>query len=96
MTDDTDAALVEFGNRALQRLRQVGCDFDARHEPALRRLAVDDEVLTLVVRAGRDFHRRKLPLSDIGQAVVQVEFSPPTERELELTGARSDEEEWRQ
>jgi len=48
--------------------------------------AIDDDVLTLVVRAGRDFNRRKLPLSDISQAVVQVEFAPPSERELELTG----------
>lgn len=56
--------------------------------------AVDDEILTLVVRAGRDWNRRRLPLSEISRAVVQVEFSPPTERELELTGRqRSDEEE---
>lgn len=47
---------------------------------------IDDDVLALVVRAGRDFNRRKLPLSDISQAVVQVEFTPPSERELELTG----------
>lgn len=51
--------------------------------------AIDDEVLTLVVRAGRDFNRRKLPLSDISQAVVQVEFSPPSERELEWTGRQA-------
>ncbi|MEO6793239.1 MAG: ribosome maturation factor RimP [Mycobacterium sp.] len=48
--------------------------------------AVDDDVLTLVVRAGRDWNRQRLPLSEINQAVVQVEFSPPSERELELTG----------
>ncbi|MEB3032741.1 ribosome maturation factor RimP [[Mycobacterium] nativiensis] len=51
--------------------------------------ALDDDVLILVVRAGRDFNRRKLPLSDIGQAVVQVEFSPPSERELELIGRQA-------
>ncbi|MEB3022296.1 ribosome maturation factor RimP [[Mycobacterium] crassicus] len=51
--------------------------------------AIEDDVLMLVVRAGRDFNRRKLPLSDISQAVVQVEFSPPGERELELTGRQA-------
>jgi len=47
---------------------------------------LDDEVLTLVVRAGRDWNRRRLPLSEISRAVVQVEFSAPSERELELAG----------
>ncbi|KAA1430924.1 ribosome maturation factor RimP [Mycolicibacter arupensis] len=47
---------------------------------------VEDDVLTLVVRAGRDWNRRRLPLSDISRAVVQVEFAPPNERELELAG----------
>lgn len=56
---------------------------------------VDDDVLTLVVRAGRDWNRRRLPLSEINHAVVQVEFSPPSERELELTGQAADEEERR-
>lgn len=63
---------------------------------------VDDEAVTLVVRAGRDWDLRRLPLEQISQAVVQVEFSPPSERELELAGLpardaeRSDEKEWRQ
>lgn len=52
---------------------------------------VDDDILTLVVRAGRDWNRRRLPLSEISQAVVQVEFSPPSERELELTGRKAPE-----
>ncbi len=47
---------------------------------------VDDDVVTLVVRAGRDWNRRRLPLNEISKAVVQVEFSPPSERELALTG----------
>lgn len=47
---------------------------------------VDDDVLTVVVRAGRDWNLRRLPLGEIGSAVVQVEFSPPSERELELAG----------
>ncbi|BBY32212.1 ribosome maturation factor RimP [Mycolicibacter minnesotensis] len=50
---------------------------------------VDDDVLTLVVRAGRDWNRRRLPLSDISRAVVQVEFAPPSERELELAGVQA-------
>ncbi|MCV7384139.1 ribosome maturation factor RimP [Mycolicibacter longobardus] len=47
---------------------------------------VEDGVLTLVVRAGRDWNRRRLPLTEISKAVVQIEFSPPSERELELAG----------
>jgi ribosome maturation factor RimP len=33
-----------------------------------------------------DYSVRDLPLSEIVKAVVQVEFSPPNQRELELTG----------
>jgi ribosome maturation factor RimP len=42
----------------------------------------------LVVREGRgaDFSIRELPLDGIAKAVVQVEFSPPNPRELELAG----------
>ncbi|OBK83402.1 ribosome maturation factor RimP [Mycolicibacter sinensis] len=50
---------------------------------------VEDDVVTLVVRAGRDWNRRRLPLSDISKAVVQIEFSPPSARELELTGRKA-------
>lgn len=50
---------------------------------------VEDGVVTLVVRAGRDWNRRRLPLSEISQAVVQIEFSPPSARELELTGRKA-------
>jgi len=40
----------------------------------------------LVVRddRGRDWAVRKVALDDIAKAVVQVEFSPPNQRELEL------------
>jgi ribosome maturation factor RimP len=43
-------------------------------------------MLALVVRdtSGRDWAMRAVPLSEIMKAVVQVEFSPPTKRELEL------------
>ena len=47
-----------------------------------------DGVVRLVVRAGHraDFSVREVPLNDISKAVVQVEFSPPNPRELELVG----------
>ncbi len=42
----------------------------------------------LVVRAGRgaDLSVREVPMNSIAKAVVQVEFSPPNQRELELAG----------
>ena len=40
--------------------------------------------VALVVRAGRDWAVREIPLGDIAKAVVQVEFSPPNQAELEL------------
>lgn len=42
----------------------------------------------LVVREGAraNFTVRELPISGITKAVVQVEFSPPNQRELELAG----------
>ena len=53
------------------------------------RLGVTRDGLTrLVVRetARADLSMRELPLGDIVKAVVQVEFSPPNQRELELSG----------
>jgi ribosome maturation factor RimP len=44
------------------------------------------DTLALVVRAGRDLTVRDLPLKEIVKAVVQVEFSPPAQAELELAG----------
>ena len=48
----------------------------------------DGSTVALVVREGRhaDFSVREVPLGDIVKAVVQVEFSPPNRRELELAG----------
>jgi ribosome maturation factor RimP len=47
--------------------------------------------VALVVRAGRDWTLREIPLAEIVKAVVQVEFSAPARAELELaTGAISD------
>ena len=48
----------------------------------------DGGAVRLVVREGRqaNFSVRELPLDGIAKAVVQVEFSPPNQRELELAG----------
>jgi ribosome maturation factor RimP len=42
----------------------------------------------LVIREGgkANFSVRELPLDSVTKAVVQVEFSPPNPRELELAG----------
>ena len=47
-----------------------------------------DGTVCVVVPEGRrgDYSVRELPLDDIAKAVVQVEFSPPNQRELELAG----------
>jgi ribosome maturation factor RimP len=47
-----------------------------------------DGTLQLVVREGKQpkFTVRELPLDGIANAVVQVEFSSPNQRELELAG----------
>jgi ribosome maturation factor RimP len=43
-----------------------------------------DQAIALVVRGGRDWAVRDIPLAQITKAVVQVEFSPPAQIELEL------------
>ena len=45
-----------------------------------------DGIVALVVREGGrgNFSVRELPLDSIAKAIVQVEFSPPNQRELEL------------
>ena len=47
-----------------------------------------DGTVRLVVREGAraNFSIRELPVDGIAKAVVQVEFSPPNQRELELAG----------
>jgi len=42
--------------------------------------------VNVVVRAGRDWTVRPIALNVVAKAVVQVEFSPPPQRELELAG----------
>lgn len=48
--------------------------------------AIADGAAALVVRAGSGWEVRSLPLNEIRKAVVQVEFSPPSAKELELVG----------
>ena len=48
--------------------------------------AVSDGALDLVVRGRGDWATRRIPLADVAKAVVQVEFSPPNAKELELVG----------
>ncbi|HEY9304789.1 MAG TPA: ribosome maturation factor RimP, partial [Mycobacterium sp.] len=47
---------------------------------------ISDNTLRLVVRddRARDWTVRPVPIGEIAKAVVQVEFSPPAQRELEL------------
>jgi ribosome maturation factor RimP len=49
---------------------------------------IRDGTVQLVVREGArpNFSIRELPVDGIAKAVVQVEFSPPNQRELELAG----------
>ena len=49
---------------------------------------VDEGLLRLVVRSSRSgWTVREIPFAQIAKAVVQVEFSPPNPRELELAGS---------
>jgi ribosome maturation factor RimP len=52
---------------------------------------VSDGAVDLVVRKHGDWAIRRIPLAEIVKAVVQVEFSPPKPRELELAGAAGTE-----
>ena len=47
---------------------------------------ISDNTLLLVVRddRARDWTVRPVPIGEIAKAVVQIEFSPPSKRELEL------------
>jgi len=49
---------------------------------------IREGIVCLVVREGgkANFSVRELPVDGIAKAVVQVEFSPPNQRELELAG----------
>ncbi len=44
------------------------------------------DAVGLVVRDGRDWSVREIPLVKIAKAIVQVEFSSPSQKELDLAG----------
>ncbi len=46
---------------------------------------VADGTVDLVIRQGRGWAVRRVPLDEIAKAAVQVEFSPPSAQELEFT-----------
>jgi hypothetical protein len=50
-------------------------------------------VVDLVVRAAGNWTIRRIPLTEIRRAAVQVEFSRPSARELELAGTHETEAE---
>lgn len=98
LADDAPPYLLEVGSAGLDRPLTAEKHFRrargrkvemvlADGETVSGRLGgVDDGVLDVVVRVGRDFEVRPISLSDISKAVVQVEFSTPSPRELELAG----------
>lgn len=47
---------------------------------------IRDGTVNVVVRSGRDWTIRPIAFDEVAKAVVQVEFSPPPQRELELAG----------
>lgn len=51
--------------------------------------ATSDGVAEVVVRAGSGWTVQRIPLTQIREAVVQVEFSPPNAKELELAGGEA-------
>ena len=53
--------------------------------------ATADGVADLVIRAGSGWTVRRVALADVRKAVVQVEFSPPKAKELELVGGTGTE-----
>ena len=48
--------------------------------------ATADGAVDVVIRAGSGWKVRRVELADIRKAVVQVEFSPPNAKELDLVG----------
>lgn len=71
------------------RARKVDLDLSDGSRMSGRVGETREGTTTLVVRDGRDWALRRIPLAEIVNAVVQVEFSPPSQAELELaTGTR--------
>jgi ribosome maturation factor RimP len=68
------------------RGRKVELDLTDGSQITGRVAATGEGVLTLVVRGRKpsEWSTRELALTDVVKAVVQVEFSPPSQRELEF------------
>jgi ribosome maturation factor RimP len=69
------------------RGRKVELTLTDRSEVDARVGETRDGLVDVVVREGRDWKVQPIPLEDIIKAVVQVEFSRPPQRELELARA---------
>lgn len=81
-----DRPLTEEKHFRRARGRRVQVSLQDGTALAGRLGAISDGVAEIVVRRGRDWEVRRLPLADIRNAVVQVEFSAPSAQELELVG----------
>jgi ribosome maturation factor RimP len=80
-------------DRHLRRARGRKVDLTLADGSALtgRVGPVHDDTLSLVIRSGRDWSVREIPIDRIVEAVVQVEFSPPAKRESELAWQTADQ-----
>ncbi|OBK78897.1 ribosome maturation factor RimP [Mycobacterium sp. 1274761.0] len=83
-----DRPLTEEKHYRRARGRKVEVTLSDGTQLAGRLGETRDGAVDLVVREGgrANYSVRELPLSGIAKAIVQVEFSPPNQRELELTG----------
>lgn len=73
--------------RHWRRARGRKATFELGHETFDGRIGcVDENTLDVVVSAKSGPSVRRVPLDDIRRAVVQVEFSKPSPREMELAG----------
>ncbi|WP_137724859.1 ribosome maturation factor RimP [Prescottella subtropica] len=80
-----DRPLVEDRHWRRAQGRKVLVDLEG--ESLVARVGrLDTGVVDLVVKDGRELVVRRVDLTDVKKAVVQVEFSRPDARELELAG----------
>lgn len=86
-----DRPLTEEKHFRRAHTRLVEVELDDAGTVKGRLGAVSDGAVDLVVRGRSDWTVRRIPLTNIRKAVVQVEFSPPNPRELELAGAAGTE-----
>lgn len=74
-------------DRHWHRARGRKARIDLAHETVVGRIgAFGDGVVAIVIGSRSGVEVRELRLDEIKKAVVQVEFSKPSERELELAG----------